>query len=104
MTRRILAPLGGIVAWLGAVVVCQQVNDPRLTTVLMPLWRPVLALAGQGPNIGTPARPAYEATPVHAILGWAGIALSALVYIAVVWGWAAWRARQSSRAAHARPT
>jgi len=70
----------------------------------MPLWRPIFALAGQGPNLGTPEQPTYEATPVHAVLGLAGIGLSALVYIALVWGWAAWRREQSSPRAESRTT
>jgi hypothetical protein len=102
MKRQILIVIAGVLAWLTAVGVCWQVNDARLTTVLMPLWRPLFALAGQGPNIGTPEDPTYEATPVHAMLGLAGIGLSAVLYIGVVWGWVAWRQRRLLRLAKSR--
>lgn len=87
MKQKILIVVAGVLAWLTALAVCWRVGDYRIMTVLMPLWRPLLALAGQGPNIGTPEEPAYEATPVHAMLALAGIALSAFVYIGLAWGW-----------------
>jgi hypothetical protein len=103
MRQRGLIILTGMLAWLAAVVVCWRVNDYRLTTVLMPLWRPMFALAGQGPNLGTSESPAYEATPVHAMFGLAGIGVSALVYIGLAWAWLVWRQRRISRIATTRP-
>jgi hypothetical protein len=91
MNSKLLAVMGGLAAWLVAVIVCWRVNDHRLTTVLMPLWRPVASLAGQGPNIGTLDSPVYEATPVHAMMGLAGIGLSALVYILLLYGLLMWQ-------------
>jgi hypothetical protein len=81
--------LGGA-AWLAAVGACMYLNDERVTRVLMPLWVPVASLAGSGPNLGTPARPMYEATPVHALAGLTGIALSAVVYIGLVYALLRW--------------
>ena len=89
--RKLLVVAAGLTSWLLAVVICWQVNDYRVTSVLMPLWRPLLALAGRGPNIGTPEDPAYEATPVHAVFALTGIGLSALVYVGVLWAWLTWR-------------
>jgi hypothetical protein len=95
-SRKVLVVVAGLALWLLAVGICWQVSDHRLTTVLMPLWRPLLALAGRAPNIGTPEDPAYEATPVHAIFALTGIGLSALVYIGLLWTWVAWRRPLSS--------
>jgi hypothetical protein len=88
--------LAGLGAWLGVLVLCIAIDQPRLTTILMPLWRPMFALAGQGPNLGSAERPLYEATPVHALFGLLGIALSAVVYIGLAWAWGVWRQRRAS--------
>lgn len=86
--------VGGAI-WLVLAAACMYLRDHRVTTVLMPLWVPVASLAGTGPNMGTPDRPAYEATPVHAVFGIAGILFSAPVYIALVYGGLRWRQRRS---------
>ena len=101
-TRKLLVVVAGLSLWLMAVGICWQVNDYRVTTVLMPLWRPLLALAGRGPNIGTSEDPAYEATPVHAILALTGIGLSAPVYVGVLWACVTWRHSRSSASVEAR--
>jgi hypothetical protein len=81
--------LGGA-AWLAGVGICMHLNDEWVTTVLMPLWVPLASLAGPGPNFGTPERPMYEATPVHALAGLTGIALSAIVYVGLMYALLRW--------------
>jgi hypothetical protein len=85
---------GGL--WLLAVGICMYVSDERVTTVLMPLWAPVSWLAGPGYNIGTSEKPLYEATPVQALAGLAGIGLSAIFYVSLVYVLLRWRQRRSS--------
>jgi hypothetical protein len=87
--------LGGA-AWLAGVGVCMYLNDQRVTTVLMPLWGPIVSLAGSGPNLGTPEQPMYEATPVHALAGLTGIVLSAVVYIGLLYALLRWAAKRSA--------
>jgi len=85
------ALLGGGAAWILAVFMAFRRDDPGFATVLLPLWKPIGSLAGNGPNIGTLEHPGYEATPIHIILSFIGIGASAGVYIliaaAVVWAW-----------------
>jgi hypothetical protein len=90
------ALVAGGALWLVAVVICMNVNDERLTTVLMPLWAPVSLLAGPGFNIGTADKPMYETTPVQAFAGLAGIGLSAIVYVSLLYVLLRWRQHRAS--------
>jgi hypothetical protein len=85
------ALLAGGVLWLLGVVICMNLNDDRVTTVLMPLWAPLGSLAGPGFNIGTPDKPLYEATPVQALAGLIGIGLSAIIYVSLLYVLLRWR-------------
>jgi hypothetical protein len=91
---RALVVGGGL--WLLAVGICMYLNDQRVTAVLMPLWMPITWLAGPGFNIGTPDKPLYEATPVQALAGLAGIGLSALIYVSLTYVLLRWRQHRSS--------
>jgi hypothetical protein len=86
--------LGGV-AWLAAVIVSMGINEPRLTAVLLPLWRPVGSLAGPPLQIGTLDAPFTEATPVHLVAWLTGIALSALIYIGLAFLWLRWKGRDT---------
>ena len=90
------ALLAGGALWLVAVIICMNVNDDRLTTVLMPLWAPLGLLAGPGFNIGTADNPLYEATPVQAVAGLTGIGLSAIVYVSLIYVLLRWRQNRAT--------
>jgi hypothetical protein len=66
-----------------ALSIALQSNDERVAAVLLPLWRPALALAGDGPNLGTAEQPAYEFTPVHLVMSVIGIVASSVVYMLI---------------------
>jgi hypothetical protein len=85
-TRHALrATLIGGAAWFLALMACVHYRMERLTTILMPLWKPFATLAGPGFNIGTAEKPLYEGTPVQVIAYLAGIGLSVFVYIALAY-------------------
>jgi len=77
------AVLCGTVGWLLALAIAVRSNDERVAAVLLPLWRPVFALAGNGPNLGTAEQPAYEGTPVHFVMSVIGIVASSVVYMLI---------------------
>ena len=82
--------LGGL-CWLAALVVVTILNSRRLARVLFPLMEPISSLAGPGFNMGTAEHPRYEWTPVQGFATFAGVASSALIYMALTYIWFRWR-------------
>ena len=85
----------GCLLWLVALIVTTLLNSARLGRVLFPLMEPIGALAPPGVNIGTAERPILEETPVQMAASFAGIALSAVVYVFAVYVLLLWWQRHS---------